>query len=74
MEQSTEEKLRILCANLKEQGIEIEEISHLTLAVESTKMPIHKKAVHVFIQNWTKILANLCNKLKNFAKNVFLLC
>lgn len=55
MDQSTEEKLRLLCAKLKEQGIEIEEMSHLTLAVESTKIPLHKKAIHIFIQNWKRV-------------------
>ena len=43
MDQSTEEKLHMLCTRLKEQGVEIEELSHLTLAVESTKTPSTKR-------------------------------
>ena len=59
MDQSTEEKLQILCARLKEQGIEIEEMSHLTLAVESTKIPMHKKAINIFVQNWKRVRGEL---------------
>ena len=59
MDQSTEEKLHMLCIQLKEQGVEIEELAHLTLAVESTKIPIHKKAVNIFIQNWKRVRGEL---------------
>ena len=55
MDQSTEEKLHMLCIRLREQGVEIEELSHLTLAVESTKILIHKKAINIFVQNWKRV-------------------
>lgn len=55
MKQSTEEKLSLLCKNLQEQGIEIEEISHLTLAVQATKIPLYKKAIRIFVHNWKRV-------------------
>lgn len=67
MEQSTEDKLHILCEQLKEQGIEIEEISHLTLAIESTKIPIHKKAIQVLIRNWRRVRGELKESRKFIA-------
>ncbi|MAA78454.1 MAG: hypothetical protein CL916_04280 [Deltaproteobacteria bacterium] len=67
MERSTEEKLRILFATLKEQGVEIEEMSHLALAVESTKIPVHKKAINIFVQNWKRVRGEM-KESKEFIK------
>ena len=55
MGKKMEEKLLKIINRLRAQGVETEELEHLALAVESTKLPIHKKAARLLIRNWNRI-------------------
>ena len=52
---SSEASLKKLMILLEQNHIELEEISHLEAAVESTKKPLHKRAIDMLKNNWKRV-------------------
>jgi len=52
---SVEEKITSLKTILEEKGIKLEEIAHLEAALETTKKPLHKRALSVLKANWARV-------------------
>jgi len=52
---SPEEKIASLKSILGEKGIQLDEISHIEAALQTTKQPLHKRALSVLKANWTRV-------------------
>ena len=55
MQKNTQKNLLVIMERLRVQGVELEEMEQLAFAVESTKVPAHKKAIQILLRNWNRI-------------------
>jgi hypothetical protein len=55
MKKTAEKDLLKIMKRLHMQGVEIEEMEQLAFAMESTKVPVHKKAMQFLLRNWNRI-------------------
>ena len=49
------DNVETILQNLKEHGVEIDELAHIQALVESTRQPIHKRALSLLKHNWKRV-------------------
>jgi hypothetical protein len=50
-----DERLSLLLQKLKKNGVDTHEIAHLEAAIQTTKKPLHKRALDVLKINWSRV-------------------